>query len=321
MKFKKTPIKKTSLYYEDKYFTRKLLSIESAHIRYPNNFNNDLMDISYTFNEYGFRSDTFSNQDILFLGCSHTFGEGLPKEYRWTDILASNLNMSYSNLGLRGDSAINQIRHAFWYFKNFGNPKIVVGLFPLGRMPFPSVPYENISENRLNAINKNGDSQSDPHHKYTTEYLNMSKDKVDDFSRSPYDLSKVISLEGAIYHNNIAFEMLIQYCESHNIKLFWSIWDAIDKKNDIVELIYKEKYKSYVDINATKWTIINGIDGPRWSPPPLCHEEYNKDVDIIFNQAADRKNNNFPHWGAHRHIHIANEFYYAIKRKEFIYVN
>ena len=50
----------------------------------------------YRLNSNGFRSDHFkkldtSNINILFAGCSFTFGEGLPEEYTWPRLLENNI--------------------------------------------------------------------------------------------------------------------------------------------------------------------------------------------------------------------------------------
>ena len=49
-------------------------------------------------------------------------------------------NKNFINLALPGDSAAGQIRKAFSYFENYGNPQIIVAMFPLYRMEMPTVP-------------------------------------------------------------------------------------------------------------------------------------------------------------------------------------
>ena len=61
--------------------------------------------ITYKFNEYGFRSDSFSNAPgAIFLGCSLAFGVGLPYEKIWPYLISKKLNLSCWNLSQPGGS-------------------------------------------------------------------------------------------------------------------------------------------------------------------------------------------------------------------------
>ena len=56
--------------------------------------------ILYKFNEHGFRSDSFSESPgAIFIGCSVTFGVGLPYENIWPTLVSKKLNLSCWNLG------------------------------------------------------------------------------------------------------------------------------------------------------------------------------------------------------------------------------
>ena len=51
-------------------------------------------DIKYTFNEYGFRSDSFNDRgeiNILTCGCSHTVGVGVDQHEAWPFVLKAML--------------------------------------------------------------------------------------------------------------------------------------------------------------------------------------------------------------------------------------
>ena len=63
-------------------------------------------EITYKFNSFAFRCEEFTNDpSILFLGCSHTVGVGLPVEHTWPTIVANKLNLKCYNLGQGGGSA------------------------------------------------------------------------------------------------------------------------------------------------------------------------------------------------------------------------
>ena len=62
--------------------------------------------ITYRFNQFGFRADEFDSpgSNVLFLGCSHTLGVGLPYESTWTHIVSSELTLKNYNLAIGGTS-------------------------------------------------------------------------------------------------------------------------------------------------------------------------------------------------------------------------
>ena len=62
-------------------------------------------DIGYKFNSHGFRGEEFdSAPGVLFLGCSHTFGIGLPIESTWSHLISNALGLRNYNLGIGGGS-------------------------------------------------------------------------------------------------------------------------------------------------------------------------------------------------------------------------
>lgn len=82
--------------------------------------------IEYKTNSHGFRCDDFNNDDsIMFLGCSHTLGIGLPLECTWGHIVSKSLNLKCVNLGLGGSSCDTAYRLASHYIEKL-KPKIVV---------------------------------------------------------------------------------------------------------------------------------------------------------------------------------------------------
>lgn len=55
--------------------------------------------IEYGINSEGFRTDEFTEpRDILWIGCSSTFGVGIPEENTFADIVSKEMNMTYYNL-------------------------------------------------------------------------------------------------------------------------------------------------------------------------------------------------------------------------------
>jgi hypothetical protein len=61
--------------------------------------------ITYKFNKYGFRSDSFSDAPgAIFLGCSITLGVGLPFQNTWPYLVSKKLNLRCWNLSQPGGS-------------------------------------------------------------------------------------------------------------------------------------------------------------------------------------------------------------------------
>jgi hypothetical protein len=86
---------------------------------------------TYRFNSDGFRCENFEEEKncIVFLGCSHTMGTGLPIETVWTTLVAKKLGLTCYNLGIGGGSNDTAFRLGYHYIPKL-KPKIVVMLSP-----------------------------------------------------------------------------------------------------------------------------------------------------------------------------------------------
>ena len=83
---------------------------------------------TYKFNSHGFRSDEFNHEpSILFLGCSHTAGIGMPVEKTWTRIVAKELGLKCFNLGIGASSNDTAFRLGHHYIPQI-KPKLVIFL-------------------------------------------------------------------------------------------------------------------------------------------------------------------------------------------------
>jgi hypothetical protein len=271
----------------------------------------------------GYRSREFEeNSDILFLGCSLTYGQGLPEEYIWSSVLSKKLNLSSSNLGARGDSIMGQVSKAFYYFEKFGNPKIVIGLFPFCRI---NTPYTKGKMETKNVFKRTQFERHDylPMVEYSEIY-----DSFIPYGKAPYDPQHILTEEFVFFYENIFIDMLRQYCISNNIKFFWSSWDPIYQKNiyNEVNLFYPKHHEGYCYIDAFDWkipydknetnsNIIENSDEYGEFNSLDCHPEDRKNE--LFYQGADRKAGHRPHWGIHKNLHIAEDFYKQIKDNGF----
>ena len=81
---------------------------------------------TYKFNSHGFRGDEFdSGPGAMFLGCSHTFGVGLPIETTWSHLISHALELKNYNLGIGSSSNDTAFRLAQYWIPKI-NPKVVV---------------------------------------------------------------------------------------------------------------------------------------------------------------------------------------------------
>jgi len=91
----------------------------------------ETFNISYKLNSNGFRTSEIveDTSSVVALGCSHTFGLGLPEQDTYIAQLAGMLDTSYYNLGVPGGSNDTAFRVA-GYWLPIIKPRYVVMLTP-----------------------------------------------------------------------------------------------------------------------------------------------------------------------------------------------
>lgn len=93
-------------------------------------------EVTYKINMAGYRTKHFnpfdnSKNTILFAGCSWTFGEGIPNEYTWPELLAKNFeNVDYYNIGYMGMSISHIIKNVYSFIRSYDKPKYLFICFP-----------------------------------------------------------------------------------------------------------------------------------------------------------------------------------------------
>lgn len=206
--------------------------------------------VTYKMNNYGHRSDDFVLLDqkidnYLFVGCSTTFGEGLPIEYSWGYMCYEYLKKECNYLG------------------NFFN------------LSFPGAGIKKISEN----IMRYSEMFGSPSHIFIllpdyARYIRYDKDKnsfepsmnfdydTDSFEQNcdPYVL---------FYDYLSEYRKLSMFCQLKNIKLIAASWEDcvselftridnidnffyLDYKNDMNKFI-QEKYEEIENIKDKKF--------------------------------------------------------------------
>jgi hypothetical protein len=330
------------------YCFENAMSINKVIVnKYTEYYSPDLY--NYEYNNYGYRSIDFSEDiDILTVGCSFTFGSGLPFEYTWSQQLQKKIpNKKVANLSWPGLSAQRLISYLFRYFKHVGNPKMIICNFPnFHRFLF----LEKESEKVIG------------YYRGIHNYKTMKKkEKTEILSSAPPE-------KWGHFVNYEYIYMLEQYCESNNIKLVWSFWDLdLSDHHDDHEIFQrigfesssqflKSKFKNfYTDqdnihfdnmIRNLSFDKKGNLAYSELCPQALahCHKELQTDTQDFFEAAYDRytvptedqlqiekhlkmsrleKDKNLTssygylaHFGSHRNIHWA-EFYYRIIKEQY----
>jgi hypothetical protein len=159
--------------------------------------------ITYDLNGDGHRSEEFVSVDptktnILFAGCSSTFGEGIPEDTRWTNRVHSQFDNAgpLQVLGYPGGGADRIVSNIFKYFAKFGNPDYLFIMFA----DFSRHMEFNDEDKVRNVL-----------------MFNYGKQEID--SRE--------SMENLLLQFQNYYRMLEIYCKANNIKLYTSSWDSL----------------------------------------------------------------------------------------------
>ena len=313
----------SSILFKDLFF-RSLsdcngLNPKSTTYSYLYIVNNPDTIIEYTLNNYKARGEDFDEPaEIVTLGCSQTYGEALPQNYIWPEVFSNITNKKVHNLAQRGDSVQGQVFKAFKYFKEIGNPKVILGLFPSSRIELPTIKnvFEDTSGKHGIVREKNC---------IQTVFLKNAEEPVK-YSKIPHNPVEVIPEEVALFYSFTFIQMLEQYCKEKNIMLLWTFWDD-EWFIDYVKENAQEALINYIDNNKVLINIqtecLNGkaINLYRENPIELnltCHQD-NKDIfnHPLFNHAADcnHKTKMAGHFGIHAHLHAAEMFYEAYLKR------
>lgn len=263
----------------------------------------------YKLNSLYYRSDEFYNSpDIIFSGCSFTYGMGLKEESLWTDMLSKKMNKKYINLGLPGKSVSSIINNLYSYFREYGHPKYVFCLFPnFNRFELPINKKIIISERNLSNEKYNS---SPMFHKKALDPGGYVQDIIIDnpdlsekpkYSKKPHVAENILSIDitywTAIKHI-LAFE---QYCKASGVKLLWTTWDKdLNLAINLIKDRYSKQYEKFVLLDE-------GYDNKD------CHVLQKQNNQLLWDYAGDRDRGlDYSHPGVHFHIHVAEAFYNAL---------
>jgi hypothetical protein len=327
------------LYYESDYaikytkgFFKRLTSAEIASDIDPSaqQFENLDKETTYNLNSLGFRGPEYQQSDLVFAGCSYTFGLGIPEETIYGSLIASNYGYSYNNLSLPGKSVTWIVRNLFLYFKKYGNPKKLICLFPnFSRQQIVS------DANILKGTDHEVDGPlwvTDIHHSDASlGYSTKPK-----YSKMPHSALDVLGPETGIYDSFQHIYMLEQYCLAANIELHWTSWDV--GNNRMLSALQKEHnyFRNFVEFDLNSWTTeieTNSLgkevacrdyyctyeDGSNKKIKTNCHEDLLAKYEKWFYRGTDTKHGvSNAHKGVHFHAHLAEGFIKAIDKSSTV---
>ena len=212
---------------------------EETYVEYNNLYKKD--DITYKFNNNGFRCDEFnleSDLRIVFLGCSITEGIGVNQNEIWANIFLEKLKskfntfIPYWNLSLAG-CGLDALLRAYYNYFILLQPHYVIAYFPCYR--------KEIYDQR------------------TKEIVSLNIHEPQHFISESLD-ENIISYETS---KNFLFLQLL--LEKYNTKLFWNTWEDLKFYPNKIN-----KFNSSIDWDQKA--------RDKMHPGPFAHKKFAEDV-------------------------------------------
>ena len=268
----------------------------------------------YAVNSMSYRSDEFAEtRDIIFAGCSQTWGEGVVYDGIWGNILSKSLDKKSYNLGIASKGTQFIVNNTIAFCKKYGNPKVLFCLLPeFTRIEMMS--DADFMKGMFTLPNTTG------RHQYNIIPNKRNPEKNTKYSKAPHLAEDMIPSEFLFSINLDYIHMLEMYCELNDIQLFWGTWDPW-QDSYLNKNIDSTDFKNYVYLDSNKWDMDQSSkkeefygDDNTYTNYIKCHEEYREKYGKNFNFAMDiNPKNGEGHMAVHKHIHIAEKFEEAFK--------
>lgn len=284
----------------------------------------------YRENIYGFRGDLPDGEvDFVFAGCSLTYGSGLSEENIWGNVLSNKYKKNSFLIARPGVSISWIIDQLFTFFKEYGNPPVVLCLFPdLYRINLP------VDGNYYRTKNQNKNQVMNNISYFFHSHLEPPEKKIfSAYLRMPYDYEEAVSPYIAINENIRSIRRLEQYCNAVGIKLLWSTWEGefsdLAKSFEKIEDLKFDNFfdtKNYGNLSSVKLfkdyrkniffssvkkmkPCVSAHTHEECSCYLNCHFEFKEKIGEEFDYGTDNKDRlEASHPGAHYHLHCAEAF-------------
>ena len=202
-------------------------------------------DIKYQHNSHGFRTAEFdSRENFITVGCSHTYGVGMPQQQTWPELLSGMMDLTVYNLAVAGGSADTCYRVIKHYVQQL-QPKFVAMLQPepsrqeifLQGQPWihmPNTPdvhkfnrsqwlkhWHSDSSNALTAAQKNIDAIFGVCKKHNIDFYLFESSYVSGHGTNNFwravgpSLARDLQHPGREFHSRLATEFLTKISNKH----------------------------------------------------------------------------------------------------------
>lgn len=259
---------------------------------------------TYKLNSRNYRSPEFeAGTELVTLGCSQTFGCGVPQDEMWPAKLAEYMGVSYANLANVGSNPREQVHRFYAYVEEFGLPKYVALLMPeYSRYLYP-LRYDVNTVNGYYPEDSGGwGSSVESVVLPKPPYGEMDAAYYAKYSKRPHDLAEVLSYEWPFYETMMSIYNLSVFCRAAGVSLVYGTWDddlekiLIDKKSSYPH-ISRFELREFVDISLRELDRIG------------CHSDYVTEYGENWSRGMDGdENGHGRHMGIHYHWHIARAF-------------
>lgn len=265
----------------------------------------------YEINSMGFRGEVYESPDAIGVGCSITFGLGIPESGRWTDILSNKINKNVLNLGSPGASVETMCNTIIKYCLNNKMPKEIFCLFPdffRNMVVVDKEFYKSKVKRRIHDGDELRLTFCNPQvHKDTNSnsvFMEIDNQKYIEDVISPHQL--ILNSINFIY-------ILESFCLSNNIKLHWTTWD-------VASSLIMEKLVNIKDFKLKNFSFllpINPEESLNFFIRRTCNSSHESDfIDTMYWKAGSdysiinyKKDESRAHPGVHLQNHVADFFY------------
>lgn len=260
----------------------------------------------YKVNSMGYRSDEFiENRDMVFAGCSQTFGFGIFNEGVWGNILSSKIGIKSHNLGVGGASTQYTVQNLIGFFKEYGNPKNLFCLFP----EFTRCQMKSDVDFMKSKTERRFGLRGRQSYRLLRA---LHSEEILKYSAAPHEAEEMIPPEFIFSMTLDYIRMLEIYCDLNNITLRWGTWDPAQDFY-LTNNIEKMDFKYYVPLHMNEWIRLSSDKGQSRLLSDLdniCHSDLREIYGRNFDEAMDLnlKKNKWGHLPIHVHAHIAEDF-------------
>jgi len=250
--------------------------------------------------------------EILALGCSHSYGLGVPQQYNWPSIVESRTGKTVANLSMCGASAETMLQSFLLYLDNVGNPEYVFACFPTHSR------YTHIVEGMFYHVGQSVDKETKS--KKTISILRTSDHQTgevniqDKIFKFPGDPKYLIPTQEAVNQYISSIYMIEKICKFLNIKFYWGTWFVRTQEIFTRNLFLQENFcldkNNHIKEISSNSTMYEYFDDQNFYREKKCRLTHSMDSDD-FEKYKDnmwRVGSDGSHLGIHWQYHTAESF-------------